>query len=131
MGKKSGLNAARKKRENNFDFNKLQNLMMNTNLHCQMEQKIEDKNFIHGVRNPDLLLNKWLIVEHDTVKIHGELGFENERTKKRNNDYHKAGMPFIVINEDLAKYLKLDEVKLMEYLYYHKLMEKQLGLSDM
>jgi len=75
-------------------------------------------------RIPDLTVTTTgVLIEHDTQKIHGELSEPNEKTLRRNADYMRADIPFIVINSDLAKMNNLDEADLTIYLYYHKLME--------
>lgn len=91
-------------------------------IHSIREKEIADSGFFNGGHIPDLYLNKRIILEHDTVKTHGEMGYENEKTIRRNTDYIITKRPFFVINQDLAKYCKLDEVRLAEYLYYHTLM---------
>jgi len=75
-------------------------------------------------RVPDLFVTTTgVIIEHDTQNIHGELSDPNKKTLRRNADYMRADIPFIVINADLAKLNNLDEANLLVYLYYHKLME--------
>ena len=55
-------------------------------------------------------INKKIILEHDTAKIHGELGYENDKTLARNTDYWITGRPFGVVNEDLCKNLGIERV---------------------
>jgi len=75
-------------------------------------------------RVPDLYVTTTnVVIEHDTVKIHGELSDPNKKTLRRNADYISANIPFIVINEDLAKMFNLDQGDLAIYLYYHELMK--------
>ena len=75
----------------------------------------------NSCRETDIWLNKKVHLQHDTVKIHGELGFGNEKTLRRNADYERSGLPYIIINQDLAKMCNLDEGDLTEYLFYHEL----------
>ena len=86
------------------------------------DPKFQTKNMC---RETDLVLNKKVHLQHDTVKIHGELGFETTKTLRRNADYERAGLPYIIINEDLAKANNLEEGDLTEYLYYHELSKIQ------
>ena len=112
-----------KEASRNGDSKKLDKIQLGTNLPMVREKTIFDERF--STRNklhvPDLTINDKVICEHDTVKIHGELGYEEGKTFERNTDYYLTGRPFFVINEGLAKHLKLDESALTEYLYYHTL----------
>ena len=120
------IHKAKKNATRNFDAKKLDNIQTKSSLKWLQHETILDEKFStpNKIRLPDLIVKgvPEIILEHDTVKLHGELGYENERTKKRNQDYYKAGRPFFVINEDLAHILKLDEANLATYLYYHSLM---------
>lgn len=111
----------------NGDAGKLDNIQtglskLDIPLHCIREKEITDMGFLKGGHVPDLIINRQVILEHDTVKVHGELGFENAKTLRRNADYAASGRPFFIINQDLAKQCGLDEVNLSQYLYYHSLM---------
>lgn len=86
------------------------------------EKELMDEGFLRGGHLPDLIINKRIILEHDTIKSHGELGSEDSKTLRRNTDYVVTKRPFFVINQDLAKHCGLDEVRLAEYLYYHTIM---------
>lgn len=126
--KRQFINHAKKSAGRNWDAKKLDVLqygLTRYNLGSIREKTITDDSFStpNKVRNPDLIIGKTVIVEHDTVKIHGELGFENERTVRRNGDYVITNRNFIIINEDLAKELGIDEAKLVVYLYYHEIMK--------
>ena len=123
-GNKSYLHIVKKKVTRNFDSSKLDYIQKNIGLPCVREQIIEDTRLMtpNHVRIPDFTINKQVIGELDSVKTHGELGFENNRTLKRNTDYFLINRPFFVINEDLSKHLHLDQAKLGNYLYYHSLM---------
>ena len=76
------------------------------------------------MRETDILMHGVIHLQHDTVKIHGELGYENVKTIRRNCDYERAGLSWIVINQDLAKNCNLDEADLAEYLFYHELAKR-------
>lgn len=126
---KSFVHHANKKAVRNFDAKKLdpiQKTLSKFNISTVREQTMNNINFKTSNNNriPDLTDTRYkIIIEHDTAKIHSELGYENERTLKRNADYTRAGLLFAVINADLCKMLCLDESKLAVYLFYHKLME--------
>lgn len=119
------IDKARQKAVRNFDANKLDYIQKHSQLNWLSNDTIIDSRFTtpNKVRLPDLIIKGTpeIILEHDTTKLHGELGFANERTLKRNQDYARANRPFIIVNEDLAKLLKLDEANLATYLYYHEL----------
>lgn len=114
-----------KSHHRNADAGKLDYLQTNSNgIKWFREIPVHDDCFStpNHTRIPDLAAKHkelWIILEHDTTKIHGELGFENERTVKRNRDYGMTNRPFFVINQELCKILCLDEAKLATYLYYH------------
>ena len=119
------IDKAKKNAVSNFDQKKLDNIQTKSQIHWLQHETIKDEKFStpNKIRQPDLIVKgvPQIILEHDTIKVHGELGYSNERTHKRNQDYAKANRPFIIVNEDLAKLLKLDEASLATYLYYHEL----------
>lgn len=122
------MNRAKGKTLRNFDAGKLDYLqsgLISYSLGSIREKTIIDPMFSprNHVRNPDLIIGKRVIMEHDTVKLHGELGYENERTLRRNGDFTITGRPFTVINADLCKTLGLDESMMAVYLYYHECMK--------
>lgn len=122
------INRAKSNTSRNFDAGKLDYLqkgLLSYSLGSIREKTIIDSMFStsNHVRNPDLIIGKRIIMEHDTVKLHGELGYENTRTLRRNADFTITGRPFTVMNADLAKTLGLDESKLAVYLYYHECMK--------
>ena len=127
-GTKSYLHASNKKARRNWDAEKLDYIQKNLNLPSLRELAIKDDLFStpNKIRVPDLTvqpLNKntpAIIIEHDTVNIHGELASPNEKTKRRNCDYIRAKRPFVIVNEDLAKLLGLDEASLARYLVEHE-----------
>ena len=126
---------ATKKAERNHDAHKIDYIQSNIPITSIREETILDSNFwtLYGTRIPDLILNPKnnpIILEHDTVKVHGELGYENMRTLNRNQDFTRAKRPFFVINQDLAKQLGLDEAKLSTYLYYHTLSQINCGVWE-
>lgn len=119
------IDKARKNAVTNFDQRKLEYIQRNSKLNWLSGNTLIDPKFStpNKVRLPDLMIKGLpeIILEHDTTKLHGELGWENERTLKRNQDYARTNRPFFVINEDLAKLLNLDQAALSTYLYYHTL----------
>ncbi len=131
--KKSFIHQANKKTDRNWDAKKLdpiQTTLLRYGISTVREREIFNEKFEtrNHIRIPDLTDTKHKIIfEHDTFKIHGELSAPNERTERRNNDYKRAGINFVIINEDLCKELNLDESKLAVYLYYHELMKTLLS----
>ena len=132
LGKQNQFIArATKKATRNHDAKKLdpiQRDLLHLGIPTIREKTIYNKKFTQQrhERTPDLTFTggiKPILLEHDTVKAHGELGFENENTLKRNKDFARAGIPFAVINADLAKMYSLNESSLAAYLYYHELMK--------
>jgi len=115
----------------NFDAKKLDYLQAHLDnitpvIPTVRERELFDTRFNtrSNMRVPDLTATTTgVIIEHDTQHIHGELSDPNEKTLRRNADYMRANIPFIIINSDLAKMNNLDEANLCVYLYYHKLME--------
>jgi len=119
------IDKAKKNAVSNFDQKKLEYIQTHSKLNWLSGNTLIDPKFStpNKVRLPDLMIKGMpeIILEHDSTKLHGELGWENERTLKRNQDYARANRPFFVINEDLAKLLGLDQAALATYLYYHTL----------
>ncbi len=131
-GNNWAIHNATKKATQNHDRPKLdyiENYLMNDNHGVKVSKsnhRFDNPNFLNKPKNheSDLILNDKGHLQHDTVKTHGELGFEDEKTQQRNAGYYRAGLPLSVINQDLAKSLGLDEGPLTVYLYYHSLMLK-------
>jgi len=131
MGKQNSfIQRATKNATRNHDAKKLdpiQRDLLNLGIPTIREKTIYDEKFTQSrhERTPDLTFTggERILLEHDTVKTHGELGFENEKTLKRNRDFARAGISFVVINADLCKMYGLDESNLSAYLYYHELMK--------
>lgn len=119
------IDKAKKKAGRNFDSHKLDYIQKYSGLHWLSGDTITDPNFTtpNKIRLPDLIVKgiPQVILEHDTTRLHGELGYENERTLKRNQDYARTNRIFCVINEDLCKLLGLDQAKLATYQYYHSI----------
>ena len=130
FSKKQGIQHATRKSTRGLDAKKLDFIsahLMTLNRSIGSIRNLIIHNEKFGTKNKnretDLLLNNIIHLQHDTVKIHGELGFETEKTIRRNADYLRAKLPLIIINQDLAKSCNLDEGNLTEYLFYHKLSE--------
>lgn len=127
---KQYMNKLKKNTDRNWDAKKIdpiQTVLLRYGINTVRERETYHDKFLtkNKIRVPDLTDTKHKIIfEHDTFKIHGELSEPNDRTMRRNDDYKRAGLNFVIINEDLCKELNLDESKLAVYLYYHKLMEK-------
>ena len=114
----------------NFDATKLDYLQTQLNIvgiPTIREHAIHNLNFQtkNQVRIPDLIVTNLnnIIIEHDTQKVHGELGYENEKTVRRNADYMRAGFHFAVINADMAKECGLNEAGLARYLIPYEKMK--------
>lgn len=140
--KKSGYNAGRKKAVVSADRSKLDNITdwLNKN---NFGVRVSESNKIIKINDSiqhetDLLLNNKVHLQHDTVKVHCELGLEyiekdtdkhRIRTLQRNSHYYNANIPFCVLNQDLASMLNLNEGALTVYLYYHTMMYENARLN--
>ena len=137
---KSGYNAARKKAVVGADRPKLDNItqwLIKNNYGVRVSESNKIININDSIKHEtDLILNGIVHLQHDTVKVHCELGYElieNDRDKhrirtlQRNIHYVKAGIPICVLNQDLASMLGLNEASLTVYLYYHTMMLKNAG----
>ncbi len=127
------IDEARKKTDRNFDAPKLDYIQTNSNIKWYREIPVYDNRFstVNHMRVPDLSAQtktNWIILEHDTTNLHGELGYENMRTLNRNKDYAITKRPFFIINQELCKMLQLDQAKLSNYLYYHTLSQINAGV---
>ncbi len=130
--KKQGIHYAQGKATRNFDAKKLDKIVLHLEqlskpIYCQINEIIKNPHFLNSgnsCRETDILLNNFVHLQHDTVKIHGELGYENKKTLNRNEDYARANLPYIIINQDLAKMCNLDEADLTAYLFYHELSKR-------
>ena len=134
-GINSFVHQATKKAVRNHDAHKLDYIQNNSKIKWFREITTFDNNFTtpNHLRIPDLSAeakNKWIILEHDTVKTHGELGYESQKTLERNKDYTRAKKPYFIINQDLCKMLQLDQAKLSTYLYYHTLSQINAGVWE-
>lgn len=123
MSKKKNNNFIKKQLKRSGDAEKLDYIQANIGLPCEREKELWNPRYTqaHHKRTPDFIINKRVILEHDTWKIHGDLNDPNEATLKRNVDHCLGDLPWCIINADLAKQCGLDEAKLALYLYYHTL----------
>lgn len=129
------INRGKKSQARNFDAKKLdpiQRDLLAMGIPTIREETIHDERFTQArhERTPDLTFTGTkprILLEHDTVRVHGELGFENEKTLKRNRDFARAKIPFAVINADLCDVLGLDESAVAAYMHYHTLMLLNAG----
>jgi len=114
-----------RKQTRGLDAKKLDALQKHLNkkgLYTLREKEIFNKSFSHGVRISDLYFPIHnLVLEHNTTKVHGELGYENIESRRKYADYIKGKQHFLIINQDLCKELNIDEGGLAIYLYYHEL----------
>lgn len=123
MKSKQWANNTKKKMTRNSDANKLDYIQNNISISVTDREKMyHNKLFTTKNHNheADLVLNNTIILHHDTVKIHGELSYPDQKTLKRDMDFERAGYSYFIINQDLAKQLCLNEAQLAEYLYYHE-----------
>ena len=125
MGKNSGYHLATRRATRNHDAKKLDALQLHLDcagLHTIREQEIFNKAFQHGFRISDLYFPTWQIVlELNSVKVHGELGYENAKSRRKYADYIEGKQHFIIINEGLCKELNINPGDLAIYLFYHEL----------
>ena len=143
-GKNSGYNAGRKKAVVGADRPKLDyitNWLRVNSFGVRVSlsnYKFTNSNFKTIGHETDLILNGTVHLQHDTVKVHSEIGFERVendknkhriRTLRRNADYLRANIPFCVLNQDLARELQLNEGALTVYLYYHTMMNANARLE--
>lgn len=127
MGKQ-WANETKKKMTRNSDAKKLDyiqthlEMLQDKPISVVREKIYHEEEFTTRNKNheADLVLNDFVILHHDTIQIHGELGFPNEKTLQRDCDFERAVLPTIIINADLAKAYNLDEGDLAVYLYYHE-----------
>ena len=128
MGKQ-WANETKKKMTRNSDAEKLDyiqthlEMLQDKPINVIREKIFHEEEFTTKNKNheADLVLNDTIILHHDTNYTHGELGYPNDKTLQRDSDFEKAGLPYIVINADLAEMYNLDEGDLAVYLYYHEL----------
>ena len=121
-GNKSIIHAIKKKQTRNADASKLDELQLHFNnqrIPVQREVIIQNSKFNtpNKLHESDFILDKQIHLQHDTYKTHGDLKNPDAKTKKRNADYLRAGLPLIIINQDSAKLHNLDECDLASYRY--------------
>ncbi len=128
--KKSFIHQARKGRSRNSDAGKLDIIQKDLPFKTVREALVTDERFTQARKNRNVDLKTTNTVPNIYIELdgksHGGLGSidESNATQKRNADFTRAGIPYVIVNEELADYLKLDYVKLMEYLIWHKLSEE-------
>ena len=129
-GNKSYLHTVKKKAVRNFDANILDTIQTSFNqerLLFVREEPHSDPDFStqNKIRIPDFRFKigkNVVMLEEDSYTHHGDFPYQNNKTKKRNVDYLRAGCGFSVLSRDLAKQLKLPLGPLAVYLYYHAIM---------
>ena len=152
--KTSGYNAGRKKATVGADRPKLDYItnwlkVNSTGIHVSKSNYyVESPVFKTKTRDTDLFLNNNVHLQHDTVTCHCELGYERledderhdkdkkrKKTAIRNSEYYKlwmsTGEPFVVLNQQLAAMLGLNEGALTAYLYYHARMLENARVEAM
>jgi len=121
-GKKRWIDRANKKRSSNSDSGKLDLIQMhleNLHYHTFRETTISNGNFStrNHIRVPDLKveIGKFeCYIELDGA-VHGSLESPTEKTVRRNTDYEVAHYNYIILNEEDAKFFKLDIPDLAAY----------------
>jgi len=134
-GKKQWIHNANKKRSRGSDATKLDELQTHLNLqglHFMRENPISDNLFTtrNLLRVPDLSHwhgDKLIVIELDG-SIHGSLEFATEKTMRRNADYNRAGIIYILLNEEQMKAENLDMCDLASYRVREVL--SKLGAND-
>ncbi len=121
-GKKSFIHQANKRRSRNSDAHKIDEIQTHLTLQhipSIREKELYDKRF--GTRNhirvPDLTIDykgKLILIELDGP-VHGSLEFQTEKTKRRNADYNRAGIIYILLNEEQCKADNMDLADLASY----------------
>jgi len=120
----SGMVLMRSKRDysRNSDAEKLDELQTHLNLqHLSFirEEVITNEQFStrNHVRVPDLTMmygDRMIVIELDGG-VHGSLEIPTNKTKKRNADYNRAGIIYIILNEEQAEAENLDICDLASY----------------
>ncbi len=121
-GKKSFIHQANKNRDRNSDAYKLDDVQQHlTQQGFNFIREREIHNTLFSTRNairvPDLSYwagDKLIVIELDGG-IHGSLEMPTEKTMKRNADYNRAGIIYILLNEEQCKAENLPVVDLASY----------------
>jgi len=120
-GKKQWIHNANKKRSRGSDATKLDELQTHLTLqgfNFIREKEIFERCFStrNHLRVPDLTLDvgRLIVIELDG-SIHGSLEFATEKTMRRNADYNRAGIIYILLNEEQMKAENLDMCDLASY----------------
>ena len=121
-GKKSFIHQANKRRGRNSDAGKIDEIQTHLtlqNIHSIRERELFDARFNtrNKLRVPDLTVThkgKLIVIELDGP-VHGSLEFQSEKTKRRNADYNRAGIIYILLNEEQCKAENMDLADLASY----------------
>ncbi len=121
-GKRSFIHQANKRRGRGSDAEKLdviQTHLTLQNIHSIREKELYDSRFgtKNNLRVPDLSIQykgKLILIELDGP-VHGSLEFQTEKTKRRNADYNRAGLIYILLNEEQCKAENMDLSDLASY----------------
>lgn len=118
-GKKNFIHQANTKRTRGSDATKLDYIQDHLNqqgLYFEREKELYNSLFEtkNKLRVPDLTMfqkEKLIVIELDGP-IHGSLEMQTEKTRRRNADYNRAGIIYILLNEQQAKeeYLELENL---------------------
>ena len=120
-GKKQWIHNANKKRSRGSDANKLDDIQQHLTqqgFNFIREKEIFERCFStrNHLRVPDLTMDagRLVVIELDG-SIHGSLEFQTEKTRRRNADYNRAGIIYILLNEEQMKAENLDMCDLASY----------------
>ena len=121
-GTKHHIHRANKNRGRNSDAEKIDELQSHLTLQrifTVRETAIHDELFStrNHLRVPDLTLtgtSKTVIIELDGG-VHGDLELPNEKTLRRNADYNRAGIIYIILNEQQCEAENIDFCDLASY----------------
>lgn len=121
-GTKHHIHRANKTRTRNTDAEKLDDIQQHLNqqgLYFERERTLHNPLFKtkNNCRIPDLSMfqnRKPIVIELDGP-VHGSLEMQAEKTKRRNADYNRAGIIYILLNEQQAKEEHLELQNLASY----------------
>jgi len=121
-GTKHDIHRATKNRTRNSDAEKLDDIQQHLTqqlLYFEREKPLYNSLFStkNHLRVPDLTMfqkEKLIVIELDGG-IHGSLEMQTDKTKKRNADYNRANIIYILLNEQQAKEEHLELENLATY----------------
>jgi len=110
---KKFINQRKKTISENFGSSEIQIIaktLTDLGFSCVFEPKIYSDKFstANKIRNPDLKISfgKMITYLESDGKVHQTLEMPNDRTQKRNEDFERAEIPYILINHETLHELK-------------------------